>query len=255
MKKRTLGQRSEAELAEALEGFLPDPSESVPSRSKASKDQRAAKLSALLLAISGVGAHVAARAEDIGYGGPAELSIVPEESSVQVGSSITADVSFSNLNNTLIGAYDLTIDYNPSLLSISSVTYNTYLDGPLNSIQGSNSSLGALEVYEVSLGSLANQSGFGTVPLFDITFNSLAAGTSALSFDTVANGGATISDQNGNAFTNYTLVNSSVSITSPVGPPPTQAPEIDSSAAGAAVTLLLGGLLVSSAGRRKKADD
>ena len=159
-------------------------------------------------------------------------------------------MGFSNLNSQLIGAYDLTIDYNPNLLSISSVAYNTYLDGPLNSIQGSTSSLGSLEVYEVSLGSLANQSGYGAVPLFDITFDSLAAGTSALSFDTVANGGPTISDQIGNAFTNFTLVDSAVSITAPT----VAAPEIDSRSAGGALTLLMGGLLVSSARRRQKSD-
>jgi hypothetical protein len=139
------------------------------------------------------------------------------------------------------------------LLSVSNVTYNTLLDGPNNSIQGSTSSTGSLEVFEVSLGNLASQSGFGTAPLFDITFNSLAAGTSPLAFDTVANGGSTVFDAIGNVFSDFTYVDSSVTITGGSGGS-VQAPEMDSTSAAGALTFLAGSLFVIG-GRRRRNDE
>jgi hypothetical protein len=139
----------------------------------------------------------------------------------------------------------LTITWNPSLLSFSSLSFGSFLDAP-NSIQDFNAAAGSLEVAEVSLGSLANQSGFGSVPLFDVTFDSLAAGTSPLAFDTAANGGITIGDEIGNAFTNFVTLASSVDITAPAGSGtgPMMAPEMDVASAGSALTLFVGGVLV-----------
>jgi hypothetical protein len=216
---------------------------------KPSKDQRAARLSMLLLAMVGAGTQIAHADEPISYGGPADLSIAPEVPSVQVGTEVTADVGFTGLQSSLVGAYDLTIDYNPNLLAFNSVTYGTYLDGPDNSIQLFTSSPGSLEVVEVSLGSLSTQSGYGALPLFDITFDTLSAGTSALTFDPVANAGELISDQNGNNFTNFLTYDSSVTITAPTT---VQAPEIDPRSAASALTLFVGGVLVCGGRRVRK---
>jgi Cohesin domain len=237
--------RSEREIADTLDGFLTQCS---PEDSTAgSRGERAAKLSALLLAVAGAGAHGQAHATDIGYGGSAQLSIIPEESSVLVGDTVTADVSLSGLTNQLIGGYDLTIDFNPSILSVANVSFGPYLDGPLNSLQGTNNAVSSeLEVYEVSFGNLANQTGYGTLPFFSITFDTLAAGTSALTFDPVANAGTLLSDQNSNAFTNFTVIDGSVSVTAPVA-----APELDGATAGGAITCLIATLLIVTQRRRR----
>jgi hypothetical protein len=198
----------------------------------------------MLLAMAG--ATYASSAEaTIAYGGPAKLTITPEQPGVQVGTPLTADVGFSGLQQQLIGSYDLTIAWDPSLLSFSSLSFGTFLDAP-NSIQAFNASAGSLEVAEDSLGSLANQSGFGSLPLFNVTFDSLAAGTSPLAFNTMANGGLTVGDETGNAFTNFFTFDSSVAITTPARPGtgPMVAPEMDVTSAGSALTLFVGGVLV-----------
>jgi hypothetical protein len=222
------------------------PGAALSAKQQSLKEQRAASLSLMLLAM--VGAAYASSAEaTIVYGGPAKLTITPEQLSVQAGTPLTADVGFSDLQQQLIGSYDLTIAWDPSLLSFSSLSFGSFLDAP-NSIQDFNAAAGSLEVAEVSFGSLANQSGFGSLPLFDITFDSLAAGTSALAFDAVSNGGLTVGDENGNAFINFVTFDSSVGITAPAGPP-MMAPEMDVASAGSALTLFVGGVLVLS-GRR-----
>jgi cohesin domain-containing protein len=210
------------------------------------KEQRAASLSLMLLAAV-AGTHASTADATIAYGGPARLTITPGQPSVQAGTNLVADVAFSGLQDQRIGSYDLTVTWNPALLSFSSLSYGAFLDGPGNSFQGFNPSTGSLEVSEFSFGSLANQNGFGTVPLFDVTFNSIAAGTSPLAFDAVSNGGLSVGDENGGSFTNFLSFDSSVNITAV----PTQmsAPEIDPASAASALTLFVGGLLVLS-GRR-----
>jgi cohesin domain-containing protein len=228
------------------------PGAALSAKEQSLKEQRAASLSLMLLAM--VGATYASSAEaTIVYGGPATLTITPEQASVQVGTPLTADVGFSGLQQQLIGSYDLTLTWNPALLSFSSVSFGSFLDAP-NSLQDFNATAGSLEVGETSLGSLANQSGFGSIPLFDVTFDSLAAGTSPLAFNTVANGdlsGLTVGDDIGNTFTNFVTVDSSVVITAPAGSGtgPMMAPEMDVASAGSALTLFVGGVLVLS-GRR-----
>jgi hypothetical protein len=214
------------------------------------KDQRAASLSLMLLAMVGGATYASSAQAEIGYGGPTNfLTITPEESSVQEGSPVVADVAFSGLQDQLIGSYDMTIAWNPTLLSFDSINYGVFLDAP-DSIQGFFPATGSLEVFEVSLGSLSNQSGFGTIPLFSVTFDSIGTGTSPLSFDTSANGGITIVDQTVNAFTNFFTVDSSVDINGAASPPPTmEAPEMDVTSAGSALTLLVGGILVLSSRR------
>jgi hypothetical protein len=228
------------------------PGGALSAKKQSLKEQRAASLSLMLLAM--VGATYATSAEAIEYGGgPAILAITPEQPSVQAGTPFTADVGFSGLQQQLIGSYDLTITWNPSLLSFSSLSFGSFLDAP-NSLQDFNASAGSLEVGETSLGFLANQSGFGSLPLFNVTFDSLAAGTSPLAFNTVPNGalsGLTVADEIGNAFTNFFSFDSSVDITARAGTGTgtMTAPEMDVASAGSALTLFVGGVLVLSSRR------
>jgi Cohesin domain len=152
----------------------------------------------------------------VGYGGG--LAIQPEASSVAVGTAALVDVGFTDVSS-LVGSYDLTIDWDPTLLALSNVTFGTNLDGPDNSIQEFTSGAGTVEVAEVSLGDLSNQTGFGSLPLFTLAFNTLAAGVSPLTFDLTANGGPIIGDESGASYTNFSLVNSSVQLTSSVPVP------------------------------------
>jgi len=202
------------------------------------RDARAAKLSALLLALAGVGGEAApAHASLIGYGG--SLAITPHQASVQQGLQTVVDVGFTDVTS-LVGSYDLTIDFDPTLLSFAGITFSPFLDGPDNSIQGFTPAPGSLEAFEVSLGSLSTQTGFGSLPLFELTFDTLAAGTSPLTFDTVANAGVTVGDDIGNPYTNFTITNSSIDITAPP-PPPDQVPEPNVLALLAAACLALVG--------------
>jgi hypothetical protein len=250
MNYRGIASDAAADTTVTPQDSLPDISPPAVDIAKPSKDQRAARLSMLLLAMVGVGTQIAHAEAPISYGGPADLSIAPEVPSVQLGTEVTADVGFTGLQQSLIGGYDLTIDYDPTLLAVNSVTFGTYLDGPDNSFQVVSSNPGSLEVYEVALPeALPEQSGYGAVPLFDITFDTLSAGTSALTFDPVANAGELISDQNGNQFTNFVTYDSSVSITAPTT---VQAPEIDPGSAAGALTLFVGGVLVYGSRRTRK---
>lgn len=242
-----------SDTATSISDGSPDPAPDIPSRAgdaarSSIRDQRAARLSMLLLAMAGAGGQAAHAETPISYGGPAALSITPEVPSVQVGTDVVADVGFTGLQSSLIGGYDLTIDYDPTLLAVNSVSFGTYLDGPDSSLQFVSQSPGSIELYEYSYGSLSSQTGYGALPLFDITFDTLAAGTSALTFDTVANAGVLVSDQGGNNFTNFVTYDSSVNIT---GAPVVEAPEIDPGAAGSAITLFVGGALVCVGKRRR----
>lgn len=153
-----------------------------------------------------------------GYGG--DLAIEPDTPSVQQGTQALADVGFAQVTS-LVRSYDITIDWNPSLLSFSSVSFYNDLDGPDNSIQSFDPGTGALEVAEISLGDLSNQTGFGPLPLFQVTFDTLTAGISPLSIDPTTNGGPLIGDDNGVNYTDFVTINSSLQITPlPVGSVP-----------------------------------
>lgn len=206
--------------------------EELASNPKNNKDARARRLSLLLATLAGAGAitHTpmadATACIECGYGG--DLVINPVEPSVEQGTQALVDVGFTNLFSNLIGSYDLTITWDPTLLSFAGVSYTNNLDGPADSIQGYTSSTGSLEVYEVSLGSLSNQTGFGALSLFEMTFDTLATGVSPLSFDLTANGGLTVGDEVGASYTNFVTIDSSLEITPAPQPPPVSVPEPNS---------------------------
>jgi len=210
-----------------------------------SREARAARLSYLMLALaSAVACSHPAEATIItcgnpelggciGYGG--DLAIEPDTPILEQGTQALADVGFAQATS-FVGSYDITIDWDPSLLSFAGVSFYNYLDGPDNSLQSFTAGAGTLEVAELSFGGLANQTGFGPVPLFQITFDTIGAGTSALTIDPVANGGPLIGNENGVSYTDFVTTDGSQQIT-----PAPSVPEPDGSLLLATGLLALAG--------------
>lgn len=197
-----------------------------------SHEARAARLSYLMLALAGAGAVACSHPADatiitcgnpqlggcVGYGG--DLAIEPDTPVVEQGTQALVDVGFAQVTS-YVGSYDITVDWDPTLLSFAGISYYNYLDGPDNSFQNALPGTGMLEVQEFSYGDLANQTGYGPVPLFQITFDTIGAGISPLTIDPTANGGPLIGNELGVSYTDFVTINSSLQITaSPTVPEP-----------------------------------
>ncbi len=124
--------------------------------------------------------------------------IVPGSSGVTVGGSTTVDVVVSGLADEYVGAYDLTLEWDPALLGLSNVLFDVYLDGPADSLADFSVGAGTVNLFEVSLGALANQTGTGEFRLFSLTFDALSAGTASLWFSGSA--AQLLGDANGAAY-------------------------------------------------------
>ena len=150
---------------------------------------------------------VAVAALSLGSAHAATISLVPVTSTISQGSLLEADLTISGVNNgttPALGAWDITVSVDPSLLSFSSAKFGTNLDvlglGDIQNVSSPTSS--STELYEISLDSAAdltahqatsftlaslffNTTGTGTSPL-GITINSLAdANGGALTASTV----------------------------------------------------------------------
>jgi len=111
------------------------------------------------------------------------LQFTPSSQTVELGEQATLNIGVSGLSNEYVGTYDFDVNWDSSLLSLNSISFDTFLDGPLDSISSfDNSSAGTVNVFEVSLGALSNQNGSGSINLFSLTFDTLALGVSLLDF-------------------------------------------------------------------------
>ncbi|WP_133718254.1 cohesin domain-containing protein [Methylocaldum gracile] len=126
----------------------------------------------------------------------------PVSQDVALGDPAKVDVIVTDLNNQLVGTYDFNVHWNDSILSLASVDFDTFLDGPFDSFQGFDDSVsGTVNVFEISLDLLTNQDGNTAFRLFTLTFNTLANGLSPLSFtDNIASTGEFLGDENGDPF-------------------------------------------------------
>jgi len=109
------------------------------------------------------------------------LEFRPGAQPASIGSTVAVGVYATGLKDQLVGAYQLSVAWNPDLLGFDSVIFDSYLDSPL-SIQNSVVSAGDVNVSEVSLDLLTNQIGLSEFRLFGLTFTTLADGTSPLHF-------------------------------------------------------------------------
>lgn len=124
------------------------------------------------------------------------LSLVPQSSSVTLGNVAWVDVIASGLTTGAapsIGAYDLDVTYDTSLLGVAGVVYGFGLDTIANgSLRLDDASVpGLVNVFELSFDSIAtlHQNQLDTFRLFSISFNTLSAGTASfgLSINSISN--------------------------------------------------------------------
>ena len=116
------------------------------------------------------------------------LTISPVSQPVFEGHTVDVSVGISGLNAggpPGVGSFDLTILYNPSLLSSPTVTFSTFLGDPVTeAITGTTAGTGSIEAAEVSL--LTSAQLFARQPasfsLFDLSFIAAASGTVTFSF-------------------------------------------------------------------------
>lgn len=151
--------------------------------------------------------------------------------SVSVGNPVSADVSVVGLDDELVGAYDLTLSWDPALLTFDSLEFGPFLDGPDDSVRDFASGSGLLNVWEVSLSALLQQTGFGSMPLFTVNFLAVGAGSARLDFDLTAL--QILGDAFGEDYLGFGLEGDVISIVAPVSVPEP-----------APLSILCGGLLL-----------
>jgi len=143
------------------------------------------------------------------------ISLVPQGSVVNPGGSVAVDVVASGLTDGTapsLGAWDLNVSFDSSVLSVASVAFGTGLDvlGLGFNIQGfDDSAAGFVNAFEVSFDSTANLNSLqsGAFTLFTVTFSAASEGASLLGLTSNA-----LSSAEGAALTASALNGASVSI-------------------------------------------
>ena len=112
------------------------------------------------------------------------LTFAPLNQSVALGSQLSVDVLVTGLSNDFVGDFDFFVEWDASLLFLDSLIFGDALDDGLGlSLQDVDSStMGTVNVAELSYGALTNQDGFFDLTLFTLTFDTLGLGTSILDF-------------------------------------------------------------------------
>jgi hypothetical protein len=99
---------------------------------------------------------------------------------IPLGSQASFDIDISGLGNgTALGTYDINLDFDPSLLSYSSITFGNQLDlFGLGDIQSVTPGIGSVEVFELSIDSAADLNALQSDAflLATLNFSTLATG-------------------------------------------------------------------------------
>ncbi|MBS1826580.1 MAG: hypothetical protein JST93_14790 [Acidobacteria bacterium] len=126
----------------------------------------------------------------------ATVFISPTDQNVTLASSVAVEVNVSGLGSggvPSLGVYDLTVSYDPALLSFSSVVWGSGLDIlGLGSFQSATPGVGGINLFELSfdLADDLNNLQPDAFRLFTLNFSSLAAGTTAIGITANAIGDA-----------------------------------------------------------------
>ena len=160
------------------------------------------------------------------------IDLLPDHHMVAPGSPVNLQVRINGLNDAsapALGDYDLNLSYDASLLQVAAITWGNQLDlAGFGSLQDANTSIaGVINLFEISFDDswLLNNTQAGSFTLFNVVFNTLAAGSAMFSLDVNA-----IGDAYGNSLTLDAVNNAQVDITRVNAPEP------------ASWLLLLGGL-------------
>ena len=118
--------------------------------------------------------------------GAIAVSIVPPSASVSTGAAISTSLNIAGLSNPpSVGAFDLTVSYNPSLLSFSGITFGSRLGDPglLEALTSFRPMPGLIEFAEVSLLAPSDLDTLqsSSFPLSTLSFHGLASGTASFS--------------------------------------------------------------------------
>lgn len=145
------------------------------------------------------------------------IELSPVEQDVELGNSVSIDINISGLGDgsaDSLGAFDLDLLYDSSLLDFNSVVFGDQLDpfglGSVTSVDSSVS--GIVNIFELSLDSASDLDAFqtGSFTLATVTFDSLLTGTAELSL-----GDTLLSDAYGSVLLPRQTGNASVSISVP----------------------------------------
>ncbi len=184
-------------------------------------------------------------------GAYAEPTLSVGSATIGTGGAATVDLNISGLNpGQALGAFDVTVSFNPSLLGLASETFGDPVLGGdqldpegLGVFSNVNTGSGSVEFQDLSLDDASALTALqpSSFTLATVTFSGVSAGTSALTVSDF-----TLSDALGNAIDAITQAGSvevmgSGNISA--------APEIDPASTASALTLLMG-LLAVLRGRR-----
>ena len=143
------------------------------------------------------------------------LDIVPNNQSVLLGDTVNIDLNISGLGNfsaDSLGAFDLDINFDPSILSFNNAVFGNQLDiFDLGSITGTTPGAGSVNLFELSLdpSSALDTMQAGSFTLVTLAFDTLATGSSILSMSKIF-----LSDAPGNPLLIDSVNNGSVIVTS-----------------------------------------
>lgn len=129
------------------------------------------------------------------------IGFAPASQVVGIGTPVDVAVIMTDMGNLVppsLGTFDLTVGFNPAILGFNSMTFGDPLLGDQLDLSGFGSStgtttgVGTVNFFEVSFDLPGDLNSFqaGDFTLATLTFNTLALGTSPLSFTTVTLGDA-----------------------------------------------------------------
>lgn len=117
----------------------------------------------------------------------ASIDFLPTSNTASVGNSINIDIFISDLGNTSapsLGAFDLNLNYDASILGFNSVVFGSGLDlFGFGTINGFSDLSGITNIFELSFDSESelNSLQLDSFLLASVSFNAIAAGNSLLS--------------------------------------------------------------------------
>ena len=133
----------------------------------------------LWLAVSAMALGMVSTAEAV------TISLVPNANSVPVGGLLAVDVVASDLGGSAVAAFDVNVDFDPSVVTFESIVFGTGLDlGTFGSSTDVDAeTVGQVNVYELSFElteDLETLQPDGAFTLFTVLFKGFGAGANGL---------------------------------------------------------------------------